>query len=552
MASSNTSVIEERVHLLHTRWSNYISGGSFDQFIEFAVTVNSLAEHFSRMRLPGLVRLCEGLENLALARLGSQASHPLPPQDIALLQRQVSTLLGTVATSRGAPPERRIEEYRDEPRPVEWIKPRLVWLVVSDDMLDAADALRQQIDFFGFQTEEISWNDPLPGSDAPLAVLFFPGSDSEDSEHATIAAIRGHCATSQLIYVGAQPAIDNIVALMRSGIDLTIPIEEGATMVLNCVLDLVQNFEPEKYRVLVVEDSLVALTLIQRTLSEHGIDSRAVRDPGRLIEEMRAYQPDLILMDMHMPRFNGVEATRVLRQMSTYRSIPIVYLSSESDIGMQVEALRLGGDQFLNKPFNPVLLAAVVKTKIERFRETLRSTRHDGLTGLLNHTAAKSQLKAMVERTTPAAQLTVVMIDIDHFKSINDTYGHPVGDQVIRGLAWLLKGRLRSSDLIGRYGGEEFLVALPDITPGQARAVIERIREDFSSLPHAHAKGALFATFSAGVASSTDFPTAQMLTEAADFALLEAKQHGRNRVRQARADDENFRCLQPYLFPENS
>lgn len=80
------------------------------------------------MRLPGLVRLCEGLENLALARLGSQASHPLPAQDIALLQRQVSTLLGTVATSRSAPPERRIEEYRDEPRPVEWIKPRLVWL----------------------------------------------------------------------------------------------------------------------------------------------------------------------------------------------------------------------------------------------------------------------------------------------------------------------------------------------------------------------------------------------------------------------------------------
>ena len=552
MASSAPNPIEDRMHLLSTRWRNYLNGGAFDQFIEFTVTVNSLAEYFSRMRLPGLVRLCEGLENIALSRLGSPSLHPIPAQDIALLQRQVDSLLGTVKNSRTAAPERRTEEAREELRSTEWIKPRLVWLVVSDDMLDAADALRQQIDFFGFLTEEIAWNDPLPVSDSPLAVLFFPGSDSSDIEHRKIAEIRRHCATSQLIYVGAQPAIDNIVALMRSGIDLTIPMEEGATMVLNCVLDLVQNFEPEKYRVLVVEDSLVALTLIQRTLSEHGIDSRAVRDPGRLIEEMRNYQPDLILMDMHMPRFNGVEATRVLRQISTYRSLPIVYLSSESDISMQVEALRLGGDQFLNKPFNPVLLAAVVKTKIERFRETLRSTRHDGLTGLLNHTAAKSQLKAMVEKTTPASQLTVVMIDIDHFKSINDTYGHPVGDQVIRGLAWLLKGRLRSSDLIGRYGGEEFLVALSDISTEQAKAVIERIREDFSSLPHAHAKGALFATFSAGVASLTDFPTAQMLTEAADFALLEAKQHGRNRVRQARADDENFRCLQPYLFPANS
>jgi diguanylate cyclase (GGDEF)-like protein len=240
---------------------------------------------------------------------------------------------------------------------------------------------------------------------------------------------------------------------------------------------------------------------------------------------------------MYKPRFNGVEATRVLRQMAAYKSLPIVYLSGETDVGMQVEALRLGGDQFLIKPFNPVLLAAVVKTKIERFRETQRSTRIDGLTGLLNHTAAKSQLKTMANALTntasPAKSLTVAMIDIDHFKAINDTYGHPVGDQVIRGLAWLLKGRLRTSDMIGRYGGEEFLLALPDGSPDKAREVIDRIREDFASLPHAHPSGALFATFSAGVASFPDFDTGENLTEAADYALLEAKRRGRNRVVEA-------------------
>ena len=216
--------------------------------------------------------------------------------------------------------------------------------------------------------------------------------------------------------------------------------------------------------------------------------------------------------------------------MSAYASLPIVHLSGESDIGKQVEALRLGGDQFIIKPFNPVLLAAVVKTRIERFRETQRSTRLDGLTGLLNHTAAKSQLKQLVSRLAPGCSLTVAMIDIDRFKSINDTYGHPVGDLVIRGLAWLLKGRLRASDLIGRYGGEEFLIALPDVTPAKAAQVIDRIREDFSSLPHAHANGSIFATFSAGVASFPDFARADEITEAADYALLAAKQRGRNRV----------------------
>jgi diguanylate cyclase (GGDEF)-like protein len=536
MALLPPNVINDRIHVLRSRWDAYVSDGSFEHFIEFTVAVNSLAEYFNRIRLPGLVRICEGLENAALACLGTPASHPVSPQQVSALQRQVDVLVDAVTSSRVVPPERRVEERPIEASETEWIKPRSAWLVVAPEMHEMAEALRQQIDFFGFKTKEIAWGEPLPDADAPLAVLFIPAPGSfGGQEHTYITAVRAHCAASQLIYLGAHPAIETIVALMRSGIDVTIPQEEGSSMVLNCVLDLVQNYEPEKYRVLVVEDSRVAVALIQRTLAEHGIDSRAIRDPGTLLDELQAYRPDLILMDMYMPRFNGVEATRVLRQMSAYRSLPIVYLSGESDIGMQVEALRLGGDQFLIKPFNPVLLAAVVKTKIERFRETQRSSRVDGLTGLLNHTAAKSLLKSMTGRSPGYRVLSVAMLDIDHFKSVNDTYGHPVGDQVIRGLAWLLKGRLRASDLIGRYGGEEFLIALPDVSVEQAKIVIDRIRLDFSSLPHAHSSGPLFATFSAGIASYPQFDTAAQLTEAADNALLQAKRLGRNRVEKSDA-----------------
>jgi diguanylate cyclase (GGDEF)-like protein len=331
-----------------------------------------------------------------------------------------------------------------------------------------------------------------------------------------------------------QSAIEPIVELMRAGIDATVPAEDQPARVLNCMLDLVQASEQEQYRVLVVEDSRVAVALIERTLAQHDIAMRAINDPGKLLEALEDYKPDLVLMDMHMPRFNGVEATRVLRQMEATSALPIVYLSGESDVGMQVEALRLGGDQFLTKPFNPVLLAAVVKTRIERFRESRRSTRLDGLTGLVNHTAAKARLQAMVGEAEKQGALTVAMIDIDHFKSINDTYGHPVGDQVIRSLAWLLKGRLRSMDLIGRYGGEEFIIALPGVDLARAVPVIDRIRRDFSELPHAHPAGALYASFSAGVAA---FPahhhTAAGLTEAADQALLQAKRLGRNRIETA-------------------
>jgi diguanylate cyclase (GGDEF)-like protein len=533
MPHSSPNSIDDRLSVLQKRWSRYAEEGRFEQFIEFAIAVNSLAEYFNRLRLPGLVRLCEGLENAALERLGQEDTHPVPRQDIAMLQRQVDALAGAVATSRNAASARRMPEAATAPADIDWIKPRSVWMIAAPGKQGMAHALTEQLQFFGFKVDKHGWEEGQGAAEAekPLAVLFIPAGDMATAgESARIAAVRAACPASQLIYLGVESQIEPIVALMRAGIDITIAAEDQPAMVLNCILDLVQTSEQEQYRVLIVEDSRVAVALIRRTLSQHGIHTHAIHDPGRLLDALEFYKPDLVLMDMYMPRFNGVEATRVLRQMAAYNSLPVVYLSGESAVGMQVEALRLGGDQFLMKPFNPVLLAAVVKTRIERFREVRRSTRLDGLTGLLNHTAAKSRLKAMVNEAGADNGLTVAMIDIDHFKSINDTFGHPVGDQVIRGLAWLLKGRLRSVDLIGRYGGEEFLVALPGVTRDKALAVIDRIRRDFSGLPHAHPGGALHATFSAGIASLPEVDTAAGLTEVADGALLQAKRLGRNRV----------------------
>ena len=526
--------IDDRIYVLRTRWEFYVAEGRFEQFIEFAVAVNSLAEHLNRMRLPGLMRICEGLENAALARLGKEKSHPLSAQDVSALQRQMDTLLGAVASAKPQVPdaERRADDPAVAATPdIDWIKPRSVWLFSAGGQPDMVGALCEQLRYFGFQVAEMPWGAKPPEGDMPLAVLFIPSQgEMAPKDFDFISTVRATRPASQLFYLGVPSAIEPIVTLMRAGIDVAIPVEDQSAMVLDRILDLVQNFEQDKHRVLVVEDSRVAAALIQRTLAQHGIDSHVIRDPGTLLHALESYRPDLVLMDMHMPRFSGVEATRVLRQMSAYTTLPIVYLSGASDVAMQVEALRLGGDQFLTKPFNPVLLAAIVKTKIERYRETLRSTRLDGLTGLLNHTAAKSRLHAMVGQLPQHGMLTVAMIDIDHFKSINDTYGHPVGDQVIRALAWLLKGRLRSSDLIGRYGGEEFLIALHGVSPEQARSVIDRIRRDFAALPHAHPGGALHATFSAGMSSYPMPDTAASLTELADGALLQAKRLGRNRV----------------------
>ncbi len=524
---------EERLQTLQSHWGHYLAGGQFEEFIEFVLTVNSLVAYFNRLHLPGLVRLCEGLENISLGQLGDQSTHPISDQEMGRIQRQIDALLGSVEISRPATTERRAEPV-GAPVEIDWIKPRSVWVVAYEGKREATDALSYQLSFFGFKISAMEWGASQPPSEIPLAVLFAPASSEITPEElAYIRAIRANCAASQLFCLDVEAKVEPIVALLRAGIDVTIPFEEKSSVILSRILDLVQTKEQEKSRVLVVEDSQVAMVMIQRTLAQHDIDTFAVHDPAELLDALETYRPDLVLTDMHMPLFNGIEVTRVLRQMPDYHLLPIVYLSAESEVGMQVEALRLGGDQFLTKPFNPILLAAIVQSKIERYRETQRSTHLDGLTGLLNHTATKSRLKTMVERAENNGTLTVSMLDIDHFKSVNDAYGHPVGDQVIRGLAWLLKGRLRSSDLIGRYGGEEFLIALQDVRPEQAACVIDRIREDFATLPHTHAHGTLYASFSAGIASYPHELTADSLTEAADGAMLQAKRLGRNRVERA-------------------
>jgi diguanylate cyclase (GGDEF)-like protein len=529
--------IDEQLTTLRARWQDYRDGGIFEQFVEFTLALNSLAERLARLRLPGLVRQCEGLENASLALFGDPDTHPIAAQTVLALDRQLESLLGAILTARrlDTDADKRASDITEN-RPHEWIKPRTIWMFAAPSV-GWSSGLAAQLSFYGFQVRVMPWFNDLPDEDPPFAVIFVPGDDAIDTDDKAmddIRRIRAACPASQFFFVGVPRTLDRMVELMRAGIDITIQRDEQMAALLSSVLNLVQTHEPERYRILVVEDSRVAIAQIQRALKQHGIDSFTIPDPSRLFEAIEDYGPDLVLMDMYMPGCNGVEATRALRQLSAYQALPIVYLSSETDVGLQVEALRLGGDQFLTKPFNPVLLAATVKTTIERHQEMRRASRHDGLTGLLNHTAAKAELDVRLAMVPADGRLTVAMLDIDHFKSVNDAYGHPVGDQVIRSLAWLLKGWLRATDVIGRYGGEEFIIAMPGINVGEARGVLDGIRTHFANLPHVHATGSLRVTFSAGVAAFPHFTKASDLIAAADQALLQAKALGRNQVVEAR------------------
>ena len=172
-----------------------------------------------------------------------------------------------------------------------------------------------------------------------------------------------------------------------------------------------------------------------------------------------------------------------------------------------------------------------VTARIERYRQLQTLMLRDGLTGLFNHTTMREHLMQEINRAGRAAQpFALAMLDIDEFKTVNDRFGHAVGDKVLRSLAQMLTLRLRREDIIGRYGGEEFLIILPNTQAKEAVDLLDDLREGFAQVVHLAHKAEFRVTFSCGVAGFPQYNSAASLSEAADKALYSAKRQGRNRV----------------------
>jgi diguanylate cyclase (GGDEF)-like protein len=289
--------------------------------------------------------------------------------------------------------------------------------------------------------------------------------------------------------------------------------------------------QAEAGKVLIVDDSPSLAAFYAAHLNDAGFVTQTVTNPLKTLETLADGPPEIILLDMNMPGATGQELAKVIRQQDAYLSIPIVFLSAESDIGRQREAMSLGGDEFLQKPIEPEHLISAVSSRVIRYRALRALMVRDSLTGLLNHTSYKERLRAEVNRSKRLDKiLSVGLIDIDHFKRVNDTYGHPAGDRVIKNLSRLLKQRLRGADVIGRYGGEEFAVVLPETPIKAAVSVLDQIRESFAAIEQHAGEGVFRCSFSAGVAQFPPYIDAESLIQAADEALYLSKHGGRNRV----------------------
>lgn len=283
--------------------------------------------------------------------------------------------------------------------------------------------------------------------------------------------------------------------------------------------------------VLIIDDDELAAECVAALLAVRGIDAEIVGDPTRALDVLERTSVDLVLLDLDMPDINGVDLARMIRQNRRYLSMPIVYLSAEEDPELQMNARSFGGDDFICKRTDRALLVRLLELRIERARVLRTLIERDGLTGLVHHARFVERVGQEVARCRrTGSDLSLVLIDIDYFKAVNDTWGHQSGDFVLRRLAASLSAHLRRTDIVGRYGGEEFGVLMLDTPPDRAGAVIDGFRRQFSALDLAAPGGSFRVTFSAGVADGQRACDTAALIADADAALYRAKSSGRNQV----------------------
>ncbi len=300
-------------------------------------------------------------------------------------------------------------------------------------------------------------------------------------------------------------------------------------------------------KVLIADDDSVARLLLDATMRQLGYTTVLCADGEAAWTALTGVEvPQLVLLDWHMPGIEGVEICRRIRSRGASPYVYVILVSGKTLREDIIEGLDAGADDYITKPIDLdefrvrvragrriLELQAALLAAGEKLRDLAS---RDPLTGLLNRTAILAALDREVERAAREHRsVGVVMLDIDHFKRINDASGHLAGDAALRAVSTRLEASLRSYDVAGRYGGEEFLVVLPGCSAADAMALAEQMRQGFAAEPFDTPEGRIGITISAGVATATAGTSRSglELVRDADEALYRAKRAGRNRVAAA-------------------
>ncbi len=334
-----------------------------------------------------------------------------------------------------------------------------------------------------------------------------------------------------IIFVSSQTDMMARLAAVRAGGDAFVvaPFEHNELM--DTVDRLTDNGLKAPLRVLIAENNEKFIKITSTAILEAGMVCQVARNPIETQNALASFVPEMILMDISMPGCSGKELSDVILQQEQFVGTPIIFLSEERRKEGRIDGLRQGSYNFMAKPVDIVKLTGMIREQAIKFRSMRSRMIKDSLTGLNNQSMTRRLLERQLENArrmkTP---LSFAMLDIDHFKTVNDTYGHAMGDQVLRSLSRLLKQRFRSNDVIGRLGGEEFGIVISGTDGPTSKTICDQVRVSFSDTRFGTGDNRFSCNFSVGIAEFPNFQSSAEIMEAADKALYEAKDTGRNQV----------------------
>ncbi len=290
-------------------------------------------------------------------------------------------------------------------------------------------------------------------------------------------------------------------------------------------------------KVLVVDDSRIDTTIIKKLLDDYSVLSASCGD--EMWHVLKHEVPSIILLDVVMPGEDGFQIAKKLSHIEKFADIPIIFITSK-DTGKDVEkGFDSGGVDYIKKPYNEIELRARIRSALLKKKQELdlrEKTITDPLTGVHNRRYFFEYLDKTVEhgRRNTRKSFSIALIDIDHFKNVNDTMGHQAGDFILKQLADFFKKSIRPYDLVARYGGEEFIILFKDCSRKDSFEILQRIRDSIDRERYQFQDSLIHVTFSGGIADNRELeqgaPAAADLIKIADERLYKAKETGRNRI----------------------
>ena len=411
---------------------------------------------------------------------------------------------------------------------------RRMSIAIVDDEKVSGIALAELVSEFNFNVEyfesigELKKKQPQRQFDLVLLDILMP--EVSTAQVFEFAAELTQLGTKVISHSGLFNFEMRLAAVRAGVVDFIVKPTSilGVVEKINRVLNLQKTRD---YRIVFIDDHKLMGEFYQTLLEDAQCEVYFMDSVEQMFSCLDDIHPDLFLLDMNMPGVSGLDAAKMIRQQKQFDFTPIVFLTGDEQLETKLAALQGGAEDVISKSTPPALVIDLLLTRLKRSLGVREFVSKDSLTGLLNHgqimEAAMNSFRLAHRQKSNAS---IAMLDLDHFKSVNDTYVHAAGDKVLSGLGQLLSRSLRTTDYIGRYGGEEFMIVLVGASPEESIEKLNSIKDAFSAIDFEFKDTVFRATFSVGLADLAENDSLPHAINQADQALYASKVGGRNKI----------------------